>query len=114
MASWPMGNPANPASAAGQCLASASTGYNYCAPNGAAITAARPYATQFPYLSYVYGLSNSNVSNYNSRLQAVIVGKTPAERNDHRAKHEDRDADHRRGDEQVGDGVFLKKSAELE
>ena len=31
-AGW--GNPANPNSAAGQCLASASSGYNNCAPNG--------------------------------------------------------------------------------
>ena len=69
------GNPANPASAAGQCLASASKGYNNCAPNTAAITAARPFAAQFPYLSYVYQLSNSNSSSYNG-LQAALTQRT--------------------------------------
>jgi hypothetical protein len=56
------GNPADPTSAAAVCLASA---YANCSPNGAAETAARPFHSKFPYLSYIYWLSNNNFSNYN-------------------------------------------------
>ena len=63
-AGW--GNPANPNSAAGQCLASASSGYSNCAPNGAAEVAAQPYNAKFPYLNYIDYLQNSNISNYNA------------------------------------------------
>ena len=59
------GNPATGGSPAFLCLASASKGYNNCNPDTAAITAARPLNAAFPYLSYVYQLANSNVSNYN-------------------------------------------------
>jgi len=66
------GNPANPNSAAGQCLASASMGYNNCASNGAAEVAAQPYNTKFPYLNYIDYLQNSNISNYNA-LQVSLT-----------------------------------------
>src|SRR4029077_17626972 len=55
------GNPAIPTSPAAQCLASA--GKN-CSPDTNAEQAARPYAKQFPYLSYINWISNNNVSNY--------------------------------------------------
>ncbi|MDP8990639.1 MAG: hypothetical protein M3N41_11245, partial [Acidobacteriota bacterium] len=73
------GNPADPNSAAGQCLASAhavtdgkATPYNNCSPNSAAENAARPYSTKFPYLGNIYQLTNSNVSNYNG-LQVSLA-----------------------------------------
>ena len=66
------GNPANPNSAAGQCLASASAHYNNCAPDSAAITAAQPFQKQFPYLGNIYQLANSNISNYNG-LQVSLT-----------------------------------------
>src|SRR5215469_1675979 len=59
------GNPADPASPAGQCLASGPA-YDNCNPDGGAEQAARPYNARFPYLSYVYWLANSNFSNYNA------------------------------------------------
>ena len=65
------GNPANPNSAAGQCLASASAGYNNCAPNGAAEVAAQPYNAKFPYLNVINYLQNSNISNYNAMQVAL-------------------------------------------
>jgi hypothetical protein len=60
-----------------QCLASATdkTPYDNCAPNTAAEQAARPYSGKFPYLSYVYWLSNINVSRYNA-LQASLTQRT--------------------------------------
>ncbi len=69
-AGW--GNPANPNSAAGQCLASASSGYNNCASNGAAEVAAQPYNSKFPFLNYIDFLRNNNVSNYNA-LQVSLT-----------------------------------------
>jgi hypothetical protein len=68
------GNPANPNSPAGQCLASAPA-YDNCNPDGAAEQAARPYYARFPYLSYIYWLSNSNFSNYNA-LQVSATQRT--------------------------------------
>jgi hypothetical protein len=69
-AGW--GNPGNPNSAAGQCLASASSGYNNCGSNGAAEVAAQPYNSKFPYLNFIDYLQNSNVSNYNA-LQVSLT-----------------------------------------
>jgi signal transduction histidine kinase len=78
------GNPAVASSPAGQCLASASKGYNNCGygpdsvgggPSSAAETAARPFNALFPYLSYIYWLNNSNVSNYNG-LQVSATQRT--------------------------------------
>ena len=66
------GNPANPNSAAGQCLASASTGYDNCGPDSDAITAAQPYHKLFPYLNYINQLANNNISNYNA-LQVSLT-----------------------------------------
>ena len=63
-AGW--GNPSDPNSAAGQCLASASSGYSNCASNGAAEVAAQPYNAKFPYLNFIDFLQNSNISNYNA------------------------------------------------
>ena len=39
------------------------------------MTAAQPYAKQFPYLSYIYQLANSNISNYNG-LQVSLTQRT--------------------------------------
>ena len=47
------GNPNTPGTAAYECLASASSGYNNCDPNTAAELAARPYNAKFPYLGYI-------------------------------------------------------------
>ena len=69
------GNPANPNSPAGQCLASASTGYDNCNPDSGAEQAARPYNAKFPYLSYIYWLNNSNTSNYHG-LQLSLTQRT--------------------------------------
>ncbi len=69
------GNPADPSSAAGQCLASKLTGYNNCNPNSTAEIAAQPYHKLFPYLSNIYQLANSNVSNYNG-LQVSLTQRT--------------------------------------
>jgi Carboxypeptidase regulatory-like domain/TonB dependent receptor len=49
-----------------------STGYGTCPVNTAAETSARPYAAQFPYLSYIDWLSNNNFSNYNG-LQFALT-----------------------------------------
>ncbi|MBV9742181.1 MAG: hypothetical protein JO099_00330 [Acidobacteriia bacterium] len=66
------GNPKVIGSPAQQCLASAPTGYDNCIPDSDAEQAARPYNAKFPYLSYIYWLSNSNFSNYNG-LQASLT-----------------------------------------
>ena len=66
------GNPATPGSPAALCLASASTGYDNCNPDTGAERAASPFAKKFPYLGYIYWLSNSNFSNYNG-LQASLT-----------------------------------------
>src|SRR4029077_6859227 len=42
------GKPANPGSPAGQCLASAKTGYDNCSPDSGAERAARPFNARFP------------------------------------------------------------------
>jgi hypothetical protein len=69
------GNPAAPGTPASLCLASASTGYDNCSPNTALEQAARPYNSKFPYLSYIYWLSNSNYSNYNG-LQVSLTQRS--------------------------------------
>jgi Carboxypeptidase regulatory-like domain/TonB dependent receptor len=46
-----------------------------CTPSSSAETAGRPYATQFPYLSYIDWLSNNNFSNYNG-LQVALTQRT--------------------------------------
>jgi hypothetical protein len=61
------GNPAVPGTPAAICLASGN-----CTPSTALEQAARPYNGKFPYLSYIYWLSNSNFSNYNA-LQASLT-----------------------------------------
>ena len=66
------GNPANPNSAAGQCLASASAGYNNCAPDSNAEQAAAPFNAKFPYLGIINWLSNDNYANYNG-LQVSLT-----------------------------------------
>ncbi len=69
------GNPATPGTPANLCLASASTGYDNCAPDSVAMTAAQPYAKLYPYLGFIYQLANSNSSNYNG-LQASLTQRT--------------------------------------
>jgi hypothetical protein len=69
------GNPANPTSPAGQCIASARTGYDNCSPDTGAEQAARPFAARFPYLSYINWLSNNNTSNYHG-LQISLTQRT--------------------------------------
>jgi Carboxypeptidase regulatory-like domain/TonB dependent receptor len=75
------GNPAIPTSPAGKCIASAPTGFDNCGlnpntgPDTAAEQAARPFASRFPYLSYIAWLSNNNVSNYHG-LQASMTQRT--------------------------------------
>jgi len=59
------GNPANPNSPAGQCLASAASGYSNCNPDTNAEQAARPFNAKFPYLSYIDWINNDNFSTYN-------------------------------------------------
>lgn len=55
-----------------QCLASAGSGYNSCAADAGAETAARPFNAKFPYLQYVDYLSNRGRSNYNG-LQVTLT-----------------------------------------
>jgi Carboxypeptidase regulatory-like domain len=69
------GNPNTPGSPANLCLASAGTGYDNCNPDGGAEQAARPFAKKFPYLGYIYWLSNSNFSNYDG-LQVAVTKRT--------------------------------------
>jgi hypothetical protein len=66
------GNPAVAGTPANACLASASTGYDNCSPSTGLEQKARPFNSKFPYLSYIYWLSNSNFSNYNG-LQASMT-----------------------------------------
>ena len=68
------GNPAVAGTPAALCLASAPA-YDNCNPDGAAEQRARPYNGKFPFLSYIYWLSNSNFSNYNG-LQASMTKRT--------------------------------------
>ena len=68
------GNPAVARSPAGQCLASAPK-YDNCNPDTAAEQAARPFASKFPYLSYINWLSNNNKSNYHG-LQVSMTQRT--------------------------------------
>jgi len=65
------GNPAVPGTPAALCLASAPA-YDNCSPDGAAEQAARPFNSKFPYLNYIYWLSNNNFSNYNG-LQVSLT-----------------------------------------
>jgi Carboxypeptidase regulatory-like domain len=68
------GNPAIPTSPAGLCIASAPK-FDNCSPDTAAEQAARPFANQFPYLSYINWLSNNNMSNYHG-LQLSMTQRT--------------------------------------
>jgi hypothetical protein len=66
------GNPANPNSPAGQCLASASSGYSNCAPDSGLEQAAAPFNAKYPYLGIINWLSNNNYANYNG-LQVSLT-----------------------------------------
>jgi hypothetical protein len=57
------GNPAVAGTPAALCLASGPA-FDNCNPDGDAEQAARPFNGKFPYLSYIYWLTNSNFSNY--------------------------------------------------
>ncbi len=65
------GNPANPNSPAGQCLASAPS-YNNCSPSSALEQAAAPFNAKFPYLGIINWLNNDNYANYNG-LQVALT-----------------------------------------
>ena len=71
-AGW--GNPSVPGTPANLCVASAPA-YDNCNPDSGAEQQARPYNAKFPYLSYIYWLSNSNFSNYNG-LQVSMTQRT--------------------------------------
>jgi hypothetical protein len=68
------GNPAVPGTPAALCIASAPR-YDNCGPDTAAEQAARPFASKFPYLSYINWLSNNNWSNYHG-LQLSMTQRT--------------------------------------
>ena len=68
------GNPNVRGTPANLCIASAPD-YDNCNPDSGAEQAARPYNAKFPYLSYIYWLSNSNFSNYNG-LQVSMTQRT--------------------------------------
>jgi hypothetical protein len=53
------------------CLGSASNGYNNCAADPNAETAAEPFVTKFPFLSNIFQMGNVYRSNYNG-LQATL------------------------------------------
>jgi hypothetical protein len=63
------GSAATPGTPLNTCLGS--PGPTNCSPNGALETAARPFATKFPYLGYIDWLSNLDHSNYNA-LQVTL------------------------------------------
>src|ERR1700686_858460 len=67
---WPIGTPAHPG-ALPLCLGSANTGYNNCAADPTAETAAEPFATKFPYLSNIFNMANVYRSNYDG-LQVTL------------------------------------------
>ncbi len=68
------GNPSNPLSAAGVCLASSgdATPYDNCAPNTGLLAPARPFNAKFPWFKYIDEYGNYDNSNYNS-LQATLT-----------------------------------------
>jgi hypothetical protein len=68
------GNPSVKGTPAADCLASAPA-YDNCSPDTAAEKAARPFASKFPYLSYIAFLSNNNMSNYHG-LQVSMTQRT--------------------------------------
>ena len=56
------------------CLNSAGTGYNSCAPDTNNERLARPFASKFPYFKYIDQFGNNDVSSYNS-LQATLTAR---------------------------------------
>jgi len=54
------------------CVVSMSTATNTCPGNGQATLEARPYFAKFPYLGYIYQVTNRAYSNYNS-LQVALI-----------------------------------------
>jgi hypothetical protein len=69
-AGW--GNPSDPTSPAGICLASAPT-FGSCNPNPTLEVG--PYSSKFPYLQYILQMSNMYRSHYNA-LQATLTQRT--------------------------------------
>jgi hypothetical protein len=69
-AGW--GNPSDPTSAAGMCLASGPS-YSNCSPNP--LLQVGPYSAKFPYISYIDSLSNQDRSHYNA-LQVSLTQRT--------------------------------------
>jgi len=76
------GDPAVSGTPANLCVNSASTGYDNCLSDGTLgilgsnEVAAQPFNGKFPYLNYIYWLSNSNVSNYNSLQVSMTQHET--------------------------------------
>jgi hypothetical protein len=68
------GNPAVKGTPANDCLASGPA-FDNCGPDSGAEQAARPFNARFPFLSYIYWLSNSNYSNYHG-LQVSLTQRT--------------------------------------
>jgi hypothetical protein len=58
------------------CLADPNPADGNCAPDPVAEVNAQPYHGQFPYLNYIYWLSNSNLSNYNSLQVSMTQRET--------------------------------------
>jgi hypothetical protein len=58
------------------CLLDPNPADGNCAPDGGAEAAAQPFATKFPYLSYIMWLSNDNISNYNSLQVSMTEHET--------------------------------------
>jgi hypothetical protein len=69
------GNPADPNSNAGKCLASAGdpTPFDVCG-NPKIPASTRPFNTKFPYFKYIDSYGNYDTSNYNS-LQATLTAR---------------------------------------
>jgi len=58
------------------CATDPSLADGNCAPDPVAEVNAQPYHGQFPYLNYIYWLSNSNLSNYNSLQVSMTQHET--------------------------------------
>jgi hypothetical protein len=76
------GDPAVSGTPANLCVNSVSTGYDNCLSDGTLAVlgsnevAAQPFNGKFPYLNYIYLLSNSNFSNYNSLQVSMTQHET--------------------------------------
>lgn len=58
------------------CAAAPDPSLGNCAPDGNAEVLAQPFHSKFPYLGYIYFLSNNNISNYHSLQVSVTQHET--------------------------------------